>query len=666
MCYSHPLYPPSDNQHAASEAIRRRDSSTRSVPPPTTSLRPPGYQQSTHPGSETSSSSSTTRQHSEARRLRIDVPAYVAVGLMGGTAYLIVRARHRTAARLATLQSARDKAVGQTLGWKHAYLARERLPAATGSGFHGRRQNFEPRRSHRDWHTQPRNPPGGFIDPRTAEAARREERQALDGPPLFENLADTARRFWGLATGRSLEPSESTGERHDKSKSEVQSGTAKGWQWSWGTGTCQPQASRQASTPAERWRRAFGAGATNSQTDHSGWEAIVRQKTLEKAMEAARSSTPTSAPLSSLNEAKDAGDVQPTRKKMDTSKQASQRKILVDDAFHDELDSNFLRRHIDKTKASTISPSVPSAVPRQESKSKRDPESGTGKGQHFSMDNLFLEYQLEDAAIEGREARERMQKKLEASKRSSIGGTASKEAGAVEHGEEDLREARLADPTLYGNDQDAIVDELASELFNSSPSALHSTREPLQSRSPPQAAAVAEEEEGAPAAPTTSLWEAALEYAEEEGAAVRRRREMEHRHRQERLERTNSGMGASMSSDATPRRMVLEPEDLDEALVLHELAQGQGQGKGQGSEHEDVSTGERSHVEGANPSFLVPEEQLSSSSSTSSPSPSPSPSSSRLAALEARVDLANAELRLVRSQMARLQRRLASALEERS
>lgn len=231
-------------------------------------------------------------------------------------------------------------------------------------------------------------------------------------------------------------------------------------------------------SPKERWQRACGGGATweayGSKDEHAGWGQVLKNsvKVLDKQSNPVvnqKDVKSSSTPLSHHT----------NRWVQRRSEQAKRKAVAVDDAMYDHLDEFFLREHAPSAAAAAADKaSSSSQAVTKESK----PQSATRHFDHVSMDNLFLDAQLQDAAEEGREARLAREKREQAMQSGS-------EAAKANATDEDARLASMISGEPV--EQDVLLEELAGEWFGR-PDSQQQQQQPKQVDSKPTKVALEE------------------------------------------------------------------------------------------------------------------------------------------------------------------------------
>ncbi|CAO1613263.1 unnamed protein product [Parajaminaea phylloscopi] len=248
------------------------------TPPKSTSTPPTTWQRTHSRRDPPSSEPGEPRPTLEALHL---LPLLV----MGGGTYLLFAARSRARARVATLKSARDRAIGESAAWKCAYFSSRELPHTAWSA----RADAS---THRPSGSNDVPPTGGFVNSEVAAEAAREQTRALDRGNCFETIGTGLGRLTGLATGRqdpvddakttdgSPRTSSPSAAPHDAKAVGSGAGAA--------ATTAEPSAHSSISTASEeplqpidqrsRWQKASSTGPQWEREELAGWEEQAREK----------------------------------------------------------------------------------------------------------------------------------------------------------------------------------------------------------------------------------------------------------------------------------------------------------------------------------------------------------------------------------------------------
>lgn len=496
-------------------------------------------------------------QNNDSSQDKLRFPPVLPMLCIAGGVWLLVARRAQSKARLAALQADKDRASGEAMAWRSAFLQRNR--------HHPRSFDSTDRLADQNYALRARNDKNKGAVPFHDEDSRG---NADFTPASNKQEKPVPQTAWSqflkdINTAMAESQNKSTANQRDLGLKGSSDSSLASRDMFWEDGTAEPtdlgepqepqwqrlrngkwvssverpaeglDHSCSMSTRKQRWQTAFGPGsrAVSGMDDPDGaWakqaEEKKRQADAQRLQHIDAEIAATTANTSNL-----------ATSVLDSRKQKSLRRRQgahqpphhqLERAILDELDAAFFDQHLKKDHALTCAQSTDSQDPHL------SPEAlATEKGQHVSMDNLFLEAQLEDAAQEGREARaERLRRQRDSDKR--LAPTKARET----HQEDQ-------DP-LEWLDQYVLKAALDARVDNSISSMLQCNNEIIESLFEEPSTTV-----------KGSLLEASLEHAAQEGAAIRRR-EQERRGREQSATVTST----SDTSASHPRRAVVDAEDL--------------------------------------------------------------------------------------------------------
>lgn len=260
---------------------------------------------------------------------------------------------------------------------------------------------------------------GGFISENIARKAEEEQRNAFSGG-VFDDVSRSAARLAGMSTGR-LDPfsdnavSPRSGDRvHSGSIAQQSSDNAL-------RSTEEPHSKKRSSERCEstatvrqskvldartKWQRASGVAIHRWDEDEI---AAWANQAHEKAQQAKELYKLKYLEMSSAHATEDARLAASMHKQQALQRlRFKQKPAGLDHTMLDELDATFYEAHAKKEQSYRPETDQRS---RGQSTALEKPEDVaalklTARPKHFSMDNLFLEAQTEDAAAEGREAQQ--------------------------------------------------------------------------------------------------------------------------------------------------------------------------------------------------------------------------------------------------------------------
>lgn len=479
-------------------------------------------------------------------------PTLLPIFITAGGLYVAWAWRTKNTSRIAALRSAADKSAGEASAWREAYF-RTRARGGRRDALEAVVKGEEP--------PEPQAPVrsaasagDGFVSPVYARQAEREQRLAdekqsswiLDGAGGIKS--DHAIQNEG--SGASQRGSDASTQFNDNKTSHdgAQRVGAQAVHHVWRAGpsgwhliprhSAPSRTSNEVNSAKARWQRAFGGGVHAGNADEtSAWERYAQGK-QKQAMHDKTSSEEVQAQWQGSGTGKKEQQLDRLRKR-DQRLQAKHRR--VEGAILDELDAVLLSQHSGKERESSdVDKSVAG-----------DKATGVSAkpdaGQHYSMDNLFLDAQLDTAAREGREARnDRRSRDLRAGIYPGASYSATSTGRHQQENVNDSAQARAAMSAPFGSEQDIIVEELAKEILG---------RSAVDSG---EAQASAEEAETA----QDGFVEACMRHAEEEGRQLRR----DHLVRQERNGRVWDATRSDEGEQGS-RFTIVEPEELEAQAV---------------------------------------------------------------------------------------------------
>ncbi|PWN28879.1 hypothetical protein BDZ90DRAFT_230887 [Jaminaea rosea] len=536
-----------------------------------TSLRPPGY-----PSQE--EQRERKRQQNGSSSPPTAGPPVIGLLIAAGVITLMAaksRARraHHQAQMISSLTEARDRAAASESAWREAYKSAMagnvgRPPAAQppcGSYQPDGQQQLQPnmRPEQKVTPAPSGNSSSGFIDPRVAAQAAREEQEALDNmaiggvgrnssrSSMLGEMASGLGQFMGMATGRG-DPFPGGGPwmKRGAGPGWADGGAAEASAKSSSEGNCARKPAA-ALNPRQRWQRAFGAGAGQStqatpqavSNDDAAWERLAQKQEARSKVanldDQPQTATAEGPSMSGPNRAavtraqKRLAEMRKEAKLQRQQKVDADKAKRIDSAILDELDAAFFANHLNGSAANGHATEASASemeegndqVKTNATAATLDASSPAQRNQHVSMDNVFLEQQLQDAAEEGRELRlQREQREARTAsspdatnatissllrgrnKRDGIRTVAAKEAATAKH--------------------DRFVEELAAELLGR-PASQAPASEATASDSivDVEVAEEQQQHQHERASSNMSLLDAALEHAAQEGRDVRARQQ---------------------------------------------------------------------------------------------------------------------------------------------
>lgn len=479
-------------------------------------------------------------------------PTLLPIFITAGGLYVAWAWRTKNTSRIAALRSAADKSAGEASAWREAYF-RTRARGGRRDALEAVVKGEEP--------PEPQVPVrsaasagDGFVSPVYAQQAQREQR-----------LADEKQSSWILDSAGGIKsdyaiPGEDSGaarrgfdtstQSHDNETSHhrAERAGAQSVHHVWRAGpsgwhlvprhSAPSRTSRDVNSAKARWQRAFGGGIhAHSADETSAWERYAQGK-QKQAMHGNISSDDAQAHSQDPGTGKKEQQLDRLRKR-DQRLQAKHRR--VEGAILDELDAVLLSQHSGKERESSDADKSVAGRKTAEDSDKQE------AGQHYSMDNLFLDAQLDTAAREGREARnDRRSRDLRAGISTDASYCATT-TGVQQQGNANAgAQARAAMSAPFGSEQDIIVEELAQEILGRS--AADSGETPSSS----------EEAETA----QDGFVEACMRHAKEEGRQLRR----DHLVRRERNGRVWDATRPDEVEQGS-RFTIVEPEELEAQAV---------------------------------------------------------------------------------------------------
>ncbi|CAO1623667.1 unnamed protein product [Jaminaea pallidilutea] len=494
-----------------------------------------------------STANSVTRRSQEP-------PTLLPIFITAGGLYVAWAWRTRNTSRIAALRSAADRSAGEASAWREAYF-RTRARGGRHDALEAVVKGEEPPEPQVPVRSRTTAGGGGFVSPVYARQAEREQR-----------LADEKQSSWILdraggiksdhamqdeGSGASQRGFEASTQSPDNktSRDGAQRTEAQPVHHVWRAGpsgwhliprhSAPSRSSNEVNSAKAKWQRAFGGGVNAHSADEtSAWERYAQDK-QKQAMHDKTSSEEVQAQSQDSGTGKKEQQLDRLRKR-DQRLQAKHRR--VEGAILDELDAVLLSQHSGKERE----PAEDADKSCADRKAAEDSDKQDA-GQHYSMDNLFLDAQLDAAAREGREARnDRRSRDLRAGIYTDASHSAASTGPYQQDNRSDNAQARAAMSAPFGSEQDIIVEELAQEILGRS--AADSGETPSSS----------EEAETA----QDGFVEACMRHAEEEGRQLRR----DHLVRRERNGRVWDATRPDEVEQGS-RFTIVEPEELEAQAV---------------------------------------------------------------------------------------------------